>query len=144
MVLTRRRQHVIALAFAGLFIVTAAWRGFDAALQAAMLIIAFGFGFGHTDYLAVMQQCAAQRPVMLDAGRLIQQDGGGLAVATIDLTAPFAAECVYDAGEWVLYKVRQGATAMWITVPGDGDGAVVRAIGLSWPPRGTSGARFLP
>ena len=81
---------------------------------------------------------------MLDAGRLIQQDGGGLAVATIDLTAPFAAECVYDAGEWVLYKVRQGATALWITVPGDGDGAVVRAIGLSWPPRGTSGARFLP
>jgi len=91
-----------------------------------------------------MQQRAAQRPVMLDAGRLIQQDGGGLAVATIDLTAPFAAECVYDAGEWVLYKVRQGATAMWITVPGDGDGAVVRAIGLSWPPRGSSGARFLP
>ncbi len=141
--LTRRRQHVIALVFAGLFIVTVAWRGFDVAWNGAMLVIVLVFGVGHTAYLAIVQQRAARRPVTLDARRLVQRDEQTVAVATIDLTAPFAAECVYDAGEWVLYKVRQGPTAMWITVPGDGDGAVVRALGLSWPPRGYSGARFL-
>ena len=143
MVLTRRRQHVIALVFAGLFIATVAWRGFDAAWNGAILVIVLVFGVGHTAYLAVVQRRAAGRPVTLEAGRLVQRDRNLAAVATIDLTAPFAAECVHEDGEWVLYKVRQGPAAMWISVPSDGDGALVRAIGMSWPPRPRSGAGYL-
>jgi hypothetical protein len=38
--LTRRRQHAIALVFVGLFVVTVAWRGFDVAWNGAIVIIA--------------------------------------------------------------------------------------------------------
>ena len=141
--LTPRHQHVIALAFLGLFVVAVAWVGFDIALVGAMMFIVLVLAYGHTFYLMVVQRRAASRPVTVETGRLVQRDSRAAAVATIDLTAPFTAECVHDGSEWVLYKVRQGPTSMWISVPGDADGVLVRALGLSWPPRGTSGARYL-
>ena len=146
MVLTRCRQHTIALVSLGLFIVMIAWHGFDIAWLGAIAVIGLSFGFAYPVYLVVIAHRAARRPVTLETGRLVQRDRNLAAVATIDLTAPFASEYVagdVGHGEYVLYKVRQGRTVMWVSVPGDGDGALVRAIGLSWPPRLRSGAGYL-
>jgi hypothetical protein len=85
--LTRRRQNVVALVFLALFIVMAAWRGFDAALDGAILFIVLVFGCGHTVYLAVVHRRAAARRVTLEAERLVQRNGSERVVATIDLTA---------------------------------------------------------
>jgi hypothetical protein len=141
--LTRRRQNVVALVFLALFIVMAAWRGFDAALDGAILFIVLVFGFGHTVYLAVVHRRAAARRVTLEAERLVQRNSSERVVATIDLTAPFASECVYQDVDWVLYKVSQGRTTMWMSIPSDADGAPVRAVGLTWPPRAPSGLGYL-
>jgi hypothetical protein len=139
----RQRENVVALVLLGVFLVSVAWRGFDAAWNAAILLLVLVFGFGHTLYVAVVQWQAARRPVTLEPERLVQRNGRGRIVATIDRSTSFAAACVHQDSEWVLYKATQGRTVMWISVPSDGDGALVRALGLSWPPPTPSGLRYL-
>jgi hypothetical protein len=122
------------VALLGAFLAAIAWRGFEFAWGAAILLIMVVFGLAYPFYLATLHQRAGRRPVALEASRLVQRSRSGRTVATIDLAAPFVATCKHPDGEWVLYKVRQGRDVMWLTVPIDGDGALVRALGLPWPP----------
>ena len=142
----RRRQDIAALAFVALVIAASAWAGVGViwGVVDVIMVIILVFGFGHMVYAAVVQRGAARKRVALEAGRLVQRDSDDRVVATIDLTGPFTTRCEEQDANWVLYKVTQGRTTIWMSIPTDADGALVRAIGLTWPPRESSGARYIP
>jgi hypothetical protein len=142
----RRRQDIVALVFVALVIAVSAWGGVGViwGMVDVVIVIILVFGLGHMVYAAVVQRGAARRRVALEADRLVQRDSDDRVVATIDLTAPFAAKCEEQDADWVLYKVSQGRTTMWMSIPSNADGALVRAVGPTWPPREPSGARYIP
>jgi hypothetical protein len=137
--MVRQRRWIAGLALLGAFLAAVAWLGFDLASSiAASLLVVLGLGIsllvGYPLYLWAVQQRAARRPVVIEGARLVQRNRAGGIVATIDLTAPFAAKCVHLDSDWVLYHVTQERLAIWLSVPSDGDGVLVRALGLPWPP----------
>ncbi len=117
----------------GAFLAAVIWLGLDRTLAALFVLVA-AFGFAYPLYLWALQQRAARRPVAIEATRLVQRNKAGSIVAVIDLAAPFAAKCEHEDAEWVLYRAAQGREVMWLTVPTDGDGRLVQALGLRWPP----------
>ena len=127
----RRFRSVIVF---GAFLAAVIWLGIGIALSAALVLLLFAFGFGYPLYLWAVQQRAARRPVAIEATRLVQRNKSGRIVAVIDLAAPFAARCEHEDAEWVLYRATQGREVMWLTVPTDGDGRLVQALRLPWPP----------
>jgi hypothetical protein len=65
-------------------------------------------------------------------------------VGRIDLAAPFETKCVHDDAEGTLYRVTQGYEVVWVLVPLNADGHLVREVlQLPWPPPAPSPFRYL-
>jgi hypothetical protein len=100
-----------------------------------VLIFVAAVGYAYPAYLLFFRQRARRRPVAIEGTRLVQRTATGLVIATVDLSAPFAATFLREESEWALYTVTQGSVKVQMAVAIDGDGSLVRALGMPWPPR---------